>query len=179
MAAKTALTWDEFVAAGEEWQRWEYVDGEVEFMSPIRLRHQAILYALIEYFVEYRKLHPEWLCFPGDATFTMVSSNWRCPDLSIVRRDRFPGGHIPDAPGDFPPDVVFEILSSGDTAGRIQRKRQDYQESSVVQVWIDPEKRVAEVVHPDRPSRYFAEDQRLVIDKLPDFSLDLKALFSV
>lgn len=179
MATKNAISWDEFLAAGEEWQRWEYVDGEVEFLSPVNLRHQAIIYALIEYFVEYREAHPEWLCFPGDAAFTMASHNWRCPDVSVARRDRFPGGRIPEGPGDFPPDVVFEILSSGDTASRIQRKRRDYQESGVVQVWIDAEKHLAEVVSPDRPSQYFGEGQRLVIDKLPDFSLDLKRIFSI
>jgi len=27
MATKTALTWAEFLAAGKEGQRWEYVDG--------------------------------------------------------------------------------------------------------------------------------------------------------
>jgi Uma2 family endonuclease len=34
MATKTALTWEEFLAAGKEGQFWEYVDGEVKFMSP-------------------------------------------------------------------------------------------------------------------------------------------------
>jgi hypothetical protein len=34
-----------------------------------------MLYALIACFVEYRKQHPVWLCFPGDATFTMASAN--------------------------------------------------------------------------------------------------------
>jgi len=35
MAAKTTMTWKQFLTAGEEWQRWELVDGEVEFMSPV------------------------------------------------------------------------------------------------------------------------------------------------
>ena len=179
MPAKTAMTWEEFLAAGEEWQRWEYVDGEVEFMSPVYLRHQAMVFQLIAYFVKYRERHPEWLCFPGDATFTMASENWRCPDISLVRAERFPDGKIPDARGDFPPDVVFEILSSRDSAGRIQRKRGDYQESGVTQVWINPKERLAELVYPDRPAQFFSEDQLVVIDKLPEFSLNLKDLFSV
>jgi Uma2 family endonuclease len=179
MPTKTAITWEEFMAAGEEWQRWEYVDGEVEFMSPVYLRHQAMIFRLIVLFGKYRERHPEWLCFPGDATFTMASENWRCPDISVVRADRFPDGKIPDAKADFPPDIVFEILSSGDTESRIQRKRKDYQESGVIQVWINPIKRIAEVIYPDRPAQYYGEDEPLVIDKLPDFSLNLKDLFSV
>ena len=37
------ITWEEFLAAGEEGQRWEWVDGEVEFMSPVNLRHEGFL----------------------------------------------------------------------------------------------------------------------------------------
>ena len=179
MATKTAMTWEEFLAAGEEWQRWEYVDGEVEFMSPVNLRHQMMIYQLIAYLVEYRKNHGEWLCFPGDAAFTMASGNWRCPDVSLVRAERFPEGHIPSTSADFAPEIVFELLSAGDTAVQIQSKRKDYQESGVIQVWIDPEKRLVELIYPDRALQYFQEDQPLVIDKLPDFSLNLKHIFSV
>jgi Uma2 family endonuclease len=179
MAVKTAITWEEYLAAGEEGQRWEYVDGEVEFMSPVHLRHQAMLCVLIASFVEYRKQHPEWLWFPGDATFTMTSGNLRCPDLSIVHARRFPEGKVPDTKADFPPDIVFEIISSADTASQIARKRKDYQESGVVQVWIDPQRSLVEVVYPDRPARYIEESQSLVIDKLPGFALDLRSVFSV
>jgi len=179
MGTKTAITWEEFVAAGEEGQRWEYVDGEVEFMSPVRLRHQALLYKLIESFVEYRKQHPRWLCFPGDATFTMASGNLRCPDLSIVHASKFPDGKVPDAKADFPPDIVFEIISSADTASAMARKRKDYQESGVIQVWIDPQRLLVELICPDRPVQYFREGQLLTIERLPGFSLNLKALFSL
>ncbi len=148
-------------------------------MSPVNLRHQAILFRLIAYFVKYCELHPEWLCFPGDATFTMASGNWRCPDVSLVRAERFPDRRIPATPGSFPPDVVFEILSAGDTAAQLQSKRKDCQESGVIQVWIDAEKRLVELIYPDRPLQYFQEDQPLIIDKLADFSLNLKNLFSV
>ncbi len=178
MGTRTGITWEQFLAAGEEGQRWEYVDGEVEFMSPVNLRHQGMLYALIACFVEYRKQHPEWLCFPGDATFTMASGNLRCPDLSIVHASRFPDGQVPETKADFPPDIVFEIISTGDTASQIARKRKDYQESGVIQVWIDPRRRLVELIYPDRPVQYFEEGQPLVIDKLPDLFLDLQALFS-
>lgn len=179
MATKTAITWEEFLAAGEEWQRWECVDGKIEFMSPVSLRHQAMIFRLVAYFAKYCEQHPEWLCFPGDATFTMSSGNWRCPDVSVVRAEQFPDGRIPATPGNFPPDVVFEILSLGDTASQIQSKRRDYQESGVIQVWIDPDRRLVELVYPDRPAQFFQEHQPLVIDKLADFSLDLKNLFSI
>ena len=179
MAIKTGITWEDFLAAGEEWQRRELVDGEVEYMSPVDLRHQAMVFQLIATFVKYRERHPEWHCFPGDAAFTMASENWRCPDLSLVHASRFPQGRIPDTPANFPPDIVFEILSPADSASRIQRKHKDYQESGVIQIWINPKKRLAELIYPDRPSQFYSEDQPVVIDKLPEYSLNLKDLFTV
>jgi len=79
---------------------------------------------------------------------------------------------------DFAPEVAFEVHSPSDSPGQIQRKRKDYQQSGVVQVWFDLEKRLVELVYPDRPLQYFEEDQALVIDTVPGFSLDLKELYS-
>jgi Uma2 family endonuclease len=95
-----------------------------------------------------------------------------------VRSARFPEGKIP-VKADFAPDVAFEILSPSDSASQIQRKRLDYQQSSVVQVWFDLEKRLVELIYPDRPLQYFHEHQALTIDAVPGFSLDLKDLFSI
>jgi Uma2 family endonuclease len=177
MATKTTITWEEFLAAGQEWQRWELVDGEVEFMSPVNLRHGQFLAFLIEYLARFCRSHPEWMAFASNGVFTMASGNWRMPDASLVRRARFPGGQIP-IKADFAPDVAFEIHSPTDSPGQIQRKRKDYQESGVVQVWFDLEKRLAELIYPNRPLQYFEESQALAIDTLPGFSLDLKELYS-
>jgi Uma2 family endonuclease len=177
MATRTTLTWEEFLAAGEEWQRWEWVDGEVEFMSPVNLRHERFLIFLIECLARFCRTHPEWVAFASNGVFTMASGNWRMPDASLVRRARFSEGQIP-VKADFAPDVAFEIHSPSDSPSQIQRKRKDYQQSGVVQVWFDLEKRLVELVYPDRPLQYFEEHQPLVIDTVPDFSLDLKELYS-
>lgn len=177
MATKTTMSWDQFAAAGEEWQRWELVDGEVEFMSPVNPRHEYVLPILIAYLVGFCRAQPEWACFASNVVFTMASGNWRMPDASLVRKERFPGGTIPSEKIDFPPDVAFEIHSPSDRPGQIQAKRRDYQESGVIQVWIDPDLRLVEVIYADRPSRYFQEGQLLVIDTLPQFSLALNSLF--
>jgi Uma2 family endonuclease len=177
MATKTTVTWEEFLAAGKEGHRWEWVDGEVEFMSPVNLRHEQFLIFLIECLARFCRAHPEWIAFASNGVFTMASGNWRMPNASLVRRARFPAGQIPTK-ADFAPDVAFEIHSPADSPGQIQRKRKDYQESGVVQVWFDLARRLAELIYPDRPLQYFGENQTLVIDTLPGFSVDLKELYS-
>ena len=57
MAIKTTITWDEFLAAGQEGQRWEWVDGEVEFMSPASPRHEQFLMFLIESLARFCRAH--------------------------------------------------------------------------------------------------------------------------
>jgi Uma2 family endonuclease len=178
MQTRTTITWEEFLAAGEEGQRWEWVDGEVEFMSPVNLRHERFLVFLITHLGQFCRAHPEWLSFASNGVFTMASGNWRMPDASLVRRERFPGGQIP-VKADFAPDVAFEILSPSDSPSQIQRKRLDYQQSGAIQVWFDLERRLVELIYPDRPLQYYREDQTLTMDAVPGFSLELKDLFEV
>ncbi len=178
MHVGTTITWEEFLAAGEEWQRWEWVDGEGEFVSSANLRHEQFLIFLITCLGQFCQVHQEWFSFASNCVFTMASGNWRMPDASLVRRARFPEGELP-VKADFAPDVAFEIHSSTDSPGRIQRKRKDYQESSVIQVWFDLDRRLVELIYPDRPLQYFEEGQVLVIDTVPGFSLDLKQLYSI
>jgi Uma2 family endonuclease len=177
MSTKTAITWEEFLAAGEEGQRWEWVDGEIQIMSPVNFSHERALAALIAYLFTYCRAHPEWTCFASNCVFTMVSGNWRMPDASLVRRDRFPGGRRP-VKADFPPDVAFEIISPGNTAREIQSKRRDYLDSGVIQVWIDLEDCSAELVQPDRSPRFFDQEETLVIDSPPEFGLEMSTLFT-
>ncbi len=181
MSTRTSITWEDFLAAGEEWQEWEWVDGEVVYMTPVNIRHEAIVARLVAYLVDYCRSHPGWACLTSNAVFTMASGNWRCPDASLVRLECFPGRTLPEKKSDIAPDCAFEILSpsASASASEIQRKRQDYKESGVIQVGIDPEKRLTELIYPDRPLQYFQPEQLLVIDTLPGFSLELKTLFAI
>lgn len=178
MATKTTITWEQFVAAGVEGQKCEWVDGEIVQMSPLSFRHEAILLRLNAFIDGYCRRHRGWVGFSSNAAFTMASGNWRCPDASLVRAGRFAGGRYP-VMADFSPDVAFEVHSPSDKPSEIQGNRKDYQQSGVIQVWIDPEKRLVELIYPDRPLEYFQEGQGLLIATLPDFSLDLKDLFAV
>jgi len=177
MSTKTAITWEEFRAAGEEGQRWEWVDGEIQILSPVNFDHEHTVPALIAYLVPYCHIHREWLCFTSNCVFTMTSGNWRMPDASLVRKDRFPADRLP-VMADFAPDVAFEIISPGNTAREIQSKRRDYLASGAVQVWIDLEDRSVELVQPDRSPCFFGQEESLVIDSLPDFTLELNTLFA-
>jgi len=174
MATRTALSWEEFLAAGKEWQRWECIDGEARFMSPhMGGEHALIIKKICREANEYETRHPEWLGFPTDVAFTMASGNWRCPDWGLVRRERFGESGVPEGPVPFPPDVAFEVISADDTGSHIEDKRREYSNDGVVQVWVDPQDRMVEVISPKHGARNFAAGETVVIEELPSFELNL------
>jgi Uma2 family endonuclease len=176
MSTKAGITWEEFLAAGKEGQRWEYVDGEVVFMTPVFKPHGRVNMRLDYELEAYTRRHSEWVGYGTDTAFTMASGNWRCPDAALVRKER--ADNDPKGPGLFPPDIAFEILSPNDSRTEVESKRQDYYESKVIQVWLDPERKTAEVISPTRPAQHYRADQVLTLLELPDFRLDLNALFA-
>ena len=179
MGTKTGISYEEFLHAGKEGQRWECVDGEVVFMSsPVFRPHGRITIKLDRRLDEYTDSHPEWVGYGTDTAFTMAAGNWRCPDAALVRKERVDAAD-PSGPAPFAPDIAFEVLSPGDTRDEVQGKRQDYYESNVVQVWLDPGRETAEAISPNRPAQFFRGDQVMTIPELPDFRLELKALFSI
>jgi len=176
MGTKTGITWEEFLAAGKEGQRWECVDGEVVFMSPVFSPQARANFKLIHYLASYTDQHSEWVGYATDMTFTMANGNWRCPDAALVKKERAEKIE-PKSAAPFAPDIAFEILSPNDTGSEVQSKRQDYSESKVTHVWLDPQRKTAEVVAPNRPAEHFRAGQVLTLPELPEFRLDLKTLF--
>lgn len=178
MATKTTISWEEFLASGGEGQEWEWIDGEITHMTPVNFRHELFLGHLIGYVADYCRSHPDWICVPSNAVFTMSSGNWRSPDVSMFKKGRLTNGVVPATRAEFAPDVAFEILSPGNSPSYVQRKRKDYRESGVIQVWIDPEKRFVELIYPDRPLEYVQEGEILTIAGVPEFALEVKSLFA-
>ena len=177
MATKTGITWEEFLAAGKEGQRWECVDGEVVFISPVFRPHGKANIQLDYELVACTRRHPEWVAYGTDTTFTVANGNWRCPDAAMVRKERVDASD-PKGPAPFPPDIAFEILSPGDTGTETQSKRQDYYESKVIQVWLDLQRKTAEVISPLRPAQHFRASEAMTFPELPDFQVDLNGLFA-
>ena len=154
MATKTTITWEQFVAAGVEGQKCEWVDGEIVQMSPVNFRHEAILLRLFAFIEGYCRRHLEWVGFPSNAAYTMTSGNWRCPDASLVRQERFRGEHFP-VMADFAPDVAFEVHSPSDKPSEIQSKRKGCQRAGVIRVWMARRAPRRSWFPPDRPLEYF------------------------
>jgi len=172
MATKAGLTWEQFLKAGKEWEHWEYVDGEVKFMSPAGMEHGFLISQIGVAAQRFASANIQWLSIATEVAFTMDTGNWRCPDWSLVRRERVPSG-MPSGPAPFPPAVAFEVISPNDRWSDIQEKRREYRKNGVIQVWVDPFARTVEVISPTHGANTFTEGQTATIEELPGFELNL------
>lgn len=146
-------------------------------MPPVLSPHGRVNVKLDQQLMNYTDSHAEWVAYGTDTTFTIANGNWRCSDAALVGKQRA-DTIDPKAPIPFAPNIAFEILSPSETGSDLQSKRQDYSESKVIQAWLDPQRKTAEVVPPNRPAQHFRGDQVLTLPELPDFRLDLRAVFA-
>lgn len=105
----------------------------------------------------------------------------RGPDVAYASWDRIPGRRFPTDPiAGFAPDLAVEVLSPGNTAAEMARKRREYFEAGVRLVWeVDPASRTVAVF--DAPERSTLLDESRTLDGgqvLPGFALPLAELFT-
>jgi Uma2 family endonuclease len=118
---------------------------------------------------------------PGSVFYRLRPGLVRTPDVSFLAWERLPGGELPDQEiADLVPDLAVEVLSVGDTAGEMRRKRDDYFQAGTRLFWVvDPETRTVEVY--DSPTGVRRLGGTDVLDGgevLPGFTLSLPKLFA-
>jgi Uma2 family endonuclease len=106
----------------------------------------------------------------------------RIPDVAYVSRERLPDGKVPNEPvPQVVPDLAVEVLSAGNTAAEMDRKRGEYFEAGVRLLWIvDPQTRTADVYVPSSKEPTTLDESSSLDggDVLPGFALELRTLFA-
>jgi Uma2 family endonuclease len=158
----------------------ELVDGVlVEKAMGFRESYLAlVLGSILWAFVEPRRLG---LVVGADGMMRLMAGLVRIPDVAFISWDRLPNRRVPTEPlPDVAPDLAVEVLSAGNTAGEMARKRQDYFAAGVQIVWqVDPSTRTAEVFTAPAQSTVLHAAQALEGGTvLPGFTLPLQELFS-
>ncbi len=104
----------------------------------------------------------------------------RVPDVCFISWDRMPKNEVPDDPlPDLVPDLAIEVLSRSNTKKEMARKRLDYFQAGVQEVWeIQPKTQTAEVYTSPTKHRRIETDGTLEGgDILPGFTVSLTELF--
>ncbi len=150
------VTFEEYLAAGDERALSEWVDGELIYMSPASAQHQRIgslLEILMKLYVELHQLGEMFR-----APFAMKILNQtrgREPDLLFVSRERahlIEKNHLNGAA-----DLVVEIVSPESIGRDRGEKFVEYEQAGIKEYWlIDPERESAEFYELGADGRYRA-----------------------
>ncbi|HIK07584.1 MAG TPA: Uma2 family endonuclease [Trichormus sp. M33_DOE_039] len=168
LQADNQLTLQEFfnLPPGEDDTTYELIDGQaVPKMSPkffhAKLTH--VILALIEERCQSQGLVcPEWAVL-----LKKQEQDWiPVPDIIYISYERLPSDWNEDEACPVPPDLVIEIISPGQTFGKMAAKAQDYLNANVLRVWVlDSKARSITVFYPDAaPKTYMGEE--LIQDSL-------------
>lgn len=179
-APGTATEKDVLAIHDHEGRLYELVD-EVLVEKAMGLRESFLaiaLAAILRNFVRPRNLG---LITGADGMMRLFPGLVRIPDVAFLSWDRFPNRRVPTEPiPDVAPDLAVEVLSAGNTAREMARKRQEYFAAGVQVVWqVDPNTRTVEVFTAPDQSTVLHEAQTLEGGAvLPGFTLPLQELFS-
>ena len=112
--------------------------------------------------------------------YRILPNNVRIPDVSFISWDRLPGRRKPKQPvPGLAPNLAIEILSEGNTAAEMERKRQDYFQAGVELYWeVDPEDRIVDMyTSPTQVTRLTVADTLDGGAVVPGFTLAVQDWF--
>ena len=179
-APGTATEEDVLVIHDREGRLYELVHG-VLVEKAVGLRASSLASVLITLLLTFVRPRHLGLVTAPDGTMRLAPGLVRIPDVAFISWDRLPDRRVPTEPiPDLAPDLAVEVLSAGNTATEMARKRQDYFAAGVQVVWeVNPNTRTVEV--------FTAPDQSTVLHEaeileggivLPGFTVPLQELFS-
>ena len=151
---KEKMTFEEFLAWCDEDTWAEWVDGEVQMVSPASEKHLDIgdfLTTVLRFYVRKKKLG--WV---GSAPFLMRLPNvprGREPDILFVRQEHI--ARLRETYLDGPADLVIEIISPESVGRDRGDKFVEYEQAGIPEYWlIDPIRNRAEFYQLDAQGRY-------------------------
>lgn len=173
------VTREEFLALPDEGIKREWIDGELP-MVPAGIEPEGIgtrLIARLSFVVERDDLGGVY----GSQAGFWLNPDWlRVPDVSFVRRERFPDDYDPPGLADFPPDLAVESLAPQSRSQDLAEKLGQYFAVGVSLVWvIDPTRRTVTVYRSLTEVRTLHEQDTLDgEDVVPGFSCPIQELFA-
>lgn len=160
----------DLLAAPEDGQKYELVDGEIR-VSPAGFRHGQVCVKLILRLGAFVEEHGVGSVVDSSTGFRMPNGNVRLPDVAFVASGRLEGDVAPEGFSPVPPDLAVEVLSPSDSAQHVLDKVAEYLASGVRLVWVvDPTAARAVVYQAGSDARTLGMDDPLDgEDVLPGF----------
>jgi Uma2 family endonuclease len=137
----------------DTWAEW--VDGEVQMVSPAGDRHQDLAGFLLVIFRHWLEAHDAGIVRPAPFVMRLPApvSRGREPDLLVVTQAHL--GRLRPTFLDGPADLVVEIISPESVGRDRGEKFVEYEQAGVPEFWLpDPDRRWAEFYQLGADGRY-------------------------
>jgi Uma2 family endonuclease len=181
MVVRQRISIEEFLALPEDDVSKEYVDGEVvEKVSP-KFKHSIVERELLK-LIEQSGAARDFEAIPETRYIFGEPQRVYVPGVSIVHRERLQR----DEDGEFAdeqrlaPDIAIEILSPGQSAGRLIEKLTFYMANGVeIALVVDNERHQVTLYRPGDEPRTIAEPAAVNMSPvIPGLAIDLAELFA-
>lgn len=165
-------------ASDQDDKRYELIDGE--------LREKVVGFAALVIAVRIaERLNALYYQHEGAAAVEAMiycfgrPNHGRKPDVTYVKKSRWPGGEIPEGDLHFAPDLVVEVLSPSNTGIELDEKLAEYLSAGVPLVWIvNPNAKTIRVYRGDGTMRLYRTADTIENDPLlPGFTLAVGGVF--
>ena len=182
MSTKTLLTGEDLWKIVADGSRYELSRGELVPMTPVGIRHAAVVSKLDGLLGSY--VRERGLGITGPEGGFYLSRNpdiVRAPDVAFILKERITKEGIPEKFADFPPDLAVEVLSPEDTATEVQKKVEEYLAGGVPLVWIvDPTNQRVTVYRSLQDVKVLTPDQELDGGQvIPGFHVKVSEIFAI
>jgi Uma2 family endonuclease len=159
---------------------YELVDGTL-VEKAMGWQESLLAGILLQWLNNYLDQHPIGLATGPDGMTRLHGDTVRGPDVAFVAWTRLPGGKLPKEPiPDLVPNLVIEIITTGNTYGEMSPKRREYLYAGVELVWmVDHRSRTVTVFR--SPQESFVVHVGQLLDGghvLPGWQVDIADLFS-
>ena len=147
------MTYEEFLNWADEDTYAEWVDGEVELMSPASAEHQDISVFLTRLLAEFAEVHDAGKVLTAPFQMKLPVRRGREPDLLFILKQNLP--NLKRTFLDGPADLAVEIVSPESVLRDRGAKYAEYEAGGVREYWIiDPDARRADFFVLDGEGRY-------------------------
>ena len=161
-------------------KRAELVRGRLIVSEPPGAKHGSVANQLAVLITIHVQAHDLGRVYAAETGFWIEVNpdTVRAPDVAFVSNARLPDDD-PDGYARFVPDLVVEVLSPSDRAGKVREKIRDWLAAGVRLVWVvDPKKQSVRVYREDGSEATVAGDQTLDAEPvLPGFKSGLAGVF--
>ena len=157
----------------------ELIDGTL-VEKPMGIRESVLTLFLVELLHPVIRKQNLGVLSGADGPYELLSGLVRMPDIAFVSWGRLPGRRLPEGPmADVVPDLAIEVLSASNTKAEMSRKRREYFEAGVREVWeINPRTRSASVYTGSESGTDHDATGTITTPLLPGFTLTLAELFA-